>query len=428
MENYEDGLISTILTFPDEHAKIFSRIRPEYFREGSRNRKVYKVLSNLHDEFKPNTISNEAIIRELNSLLSNDGLGWEFWIKYFSDEVPPAVDVDFHMKRVITEYNRRRIREITNAVNKRIENGDSNESISAYTKFELENLETENLKGGPQCFYDIAADCIDQVQNVPDKTSLIGIQTGFLDLDRSIIGLRPTDFIIIAGRPSMGKTTLATNISMNAAKSGKVGLIFSLEMSAYRLGLRMIASDTSTNLYELSRGEVRDYSKINNISDGLNNLYVDFSTNLTAMDLQNRVREFTETKHIDFIMVDYLQKLRFTSKQRRDLEVGDAALLFKNLAKDYGLPVILLSQLSRANEKMGSDVRKPRLSDLRESGAIEEHADIVLFLHREEVYNPNEPKHLNKADLIIAKNRDGETGFVTLTFLKHLNRFENYTG
>jgi replicative DNA helicase len=198
-------------------------------------------------------------------------------------------------------------------------------------------------------------------------------------------------------------------------------------MNQYRLGLRMISSETGTNLYELSRGQVKDYSQIQNISSGLKNIFIDFDVNLSCHEIISRIRQFSETKSIEFIVLDYLQKLKFSKKERHDLAVAEATGTFKNAAKEFNVPFVLLSQLSRSNEKEGKAVRMPRLSDLRDSGSIEQDADIVTFIHRQEVYEPDKEKLKNLAELLIAKNRDGDIGKIKLTFRKEINRFENYT-
>ena len=221
-KDYEDGILNAVLSFPDEHAKIFNRVKPEHFIPGGFNRKAYAVLTKLHNEFKPAFVSNEAIITELCELLKSENKDWGFWVKQLTTEAPLPADIDFYINRMIKNYNTRRISEITNVIEKRLQQGESSESITAYTKREFECLETENIDGGPINFHDIAADCIDILES-GDNDSLTGIKTLFTDLDALILGMRPGDLIVIAGRPSMGKTTLATNISLNVLSFLVVG-------------------------------------------------------------------------------------------------------------------------------------------------------------------------------------------------------------
>ena len=423
-KDFEDGILNAIFSFPDEHPHIFSRLSKDHFGHPL-NQKVFSVIRGLYDQHKPERLSNGALVAEINSLLKNEQKDWSFWVDHLLVDSPLPADIDFYISRIIRNYNKRRMLEISNAATKRVEKGDTVDSVVSFTKHEIDNLESETTGGGPVCFTDVAIDCIELLQE-GDFEALTGIKTGFTTLDDYILGLRAGDLVIIAGRPGMGKTTLATNISINAAKQGRIGLIFSLEMNPNRLGLRMLASETDTNLYALSKGIVHDWKKINNVSGTLQNLFIDFTTGLSHQEVISRIHEFQDTSRLDFIMLDYLQKLRFPKSERRDIVVGDATGAFKNIAKDLDIPFILLSQLSRANEKDGKKPRKPRLSDLKDSGSIEQDADIVIMIHRDEVYDPENEKVKNIAQLALSKNRDGEQKNFRLTFRKEINRFENY--
>lgn len=424
LKYYEDGIINAALILPEQRPQIFNNLHSDHFEPGGMNRQVYGVMEKLYEEFRPEPFSNQAVIADVCNLLKQNNFDWKFWIEQLMMEAPIPTDVEFYIRRIKQYYNKRRLVEISNAANKRIEKGENTETIAAFVRSEYEKLESEKVNCGPVSFFDVAADCIEKLES-SNFDDLTGIKTGYSLLDKYILGMRPGDLIVLAGRPSHGKTTLATNIAINAAKSGYCGLIFSLEMGQYRLGLRMISSETETNLYQLSRGEVSDYRQITKISSGLKNIYIDFDVNLTCYDVVSRIREFSQTTHPHFIMLDYLQKLRFPSRERHDLSVAEATLAFKNAAKEFGLPFVLLSQLSRANEKDGKAVRRPRLSDLRDSGSIEQDADIVVFIHRQELYEPEKIKYQNIAELFLAKNRDGDTGKIELTFRKQINRFEN---
>ena len=420
--NYEDGIINALFSFPKDHPKILNHLKIEHFHQGT-NRKIFAIFKALYNQHKPDMISNEAIIATLNEFLTEQNTNWNFWVDQFTREAPLPPDVDYYMGKILAAFNKRFMSEITYAAEKRLEKGQSADQVKSYLQKEIDRIGSDNLAGSPITADIIAADVISAIQDGNQRDS-VGISTGFIDLDNLTLGLRGGDLFVIAGRPGMGKTTLAMNISLNVAHQSRTGLIFSLEMSKNRLGLRMVASETECNLYEISRGNVSDWNQINSISGQLCNLHIDFSTALTHGDIVSRIHEFVDTQAIDFVMIDYLQKLRFEKSERHDLAVGDATLAFKNVAKDLDIPVILLSQLSRANEKDGSKVREPRLSDLRDSGSIEQDADIVLMLHRPEVYSSGVSS--NKATVLVRKNRDGDTGKFELTFRKNINRFENF--
>jgi len=422
-KDYEDGIINAILSFPEDHSKIFNRLQQVHF-SAPLNCKAFGVLKRLYEQNKPDIVSITAIVSELCTLLKDQGTDWRWWTAHLMQEAPLPADIDFYINRIIRNYNKRRIVEITNASTKRIENGESAESVVQFTKTEMDNLDQESSAGGPVNFFDVAATCIDGLEN--SDHSLPGIETGFTDFDNKILGMRPGDLIVIAGRPGQGKTTWATNICINAAKRGRTGLIFSIEMSQYRLGLRIIASETGCDLNQLSRGIVNDWHEVCEIGGQLQNIYIDFTTDLSYADVVTRIKEFSDTTHLDFIMLDYLQKMRFPGTDRHDIKVGSATGAFKNIAKELDIPFILISQLSRASEKDGRKVRPPRMSDLKDSGSIEQDADVIALIHRKEVYQPNDAEAENIADIGLAKNRDGETGIFKLTFRKNINRFENY--
>ena len=417
-QGYEDAIINCAFSLPEYHPNIFKNLKPVHFRPGL-NRKVFAILQGLYNQHKENHISNNAIITELNRFLKDEKKDWNFWVRHLMSEAPLPTDIDFYVKKIVSLYNKRYLFEINRMAQERIEEGDSNEEVAEYIKSSLENMEKtddSNIVSGFELISDVN-DCLDE----GNDRLLCGIPTGYSSLDKHILGLRRGDLIVLAGRPSMGKTTLMMNVSSNAAKQGYRGLMFSMEMAQYRLGLRLLASLTKIDLNKLSKCQC-DVMDRNKIPDYINNLLFEFSTGLTCFNVESVISKVVENHHIDFIALDYLQKLKFPGKIRHDLEVGNATTLFKNIAKEYDLPFILLSQLSRSNVKDSKTIRKPRLSDLRDSGMIENDADIVLMIHRDDVYEETEN---NLAEIDIAKNRDGDTGVFELYFNKRINRFEN---
>jgi replicative DNA helicase len=252
---------------------------------------------------------------------------------------------------------------------------------------------------------------------------LLGIPTGLTDLDKFLSGLVPGDLVVVAARPSMGKTALATGIAMNAAKSGHPCLFFSLEMPKDQLLLRMVAQHTGVNLHNLRTGSLGG-NEWSEALAGMQTIYdlpfwIDERSGITVLDICHQARKVKP----DVVFIDYLQLLKPVKREeRRDLEIAAITLALKGLAKEQKIPVVLLAQLNRQVENRG--IKKPMLSDLRESGAIEQDADVVLFPYREEVYEPK-PNNANVAEVIIAKHRNGETGSVRVTFLKHCTSFRN---
>jgi len=269
-------------------------------------------------------------------------------------------------------------------------------------------------------------DRLDALHQSPGQ--LTGVTTGFTELDRMTTGLQPGDLIVIAGRPSMGKTTLAVNIAENAAIGrGVPAAIFSMEMASEQLTLRMISSLGRVNQGHLRTGQCsdEDWSRINGAIAQLSEapLYIDETPALTPTEVRARARRLKRERGLGLIVVDYLQLMQVSgTKENRATEISEISRGLKALAKELAVPVIALSQLNRSVEQRTE--KKPVMSDLRESGAIEQDADVIMMIYREEVYEPNTTRK-GIADVIIAKQRNGPVGEVHLTFLGEYTRFEN---
>lgn len=259
-----------------------------------------------------------------------------------------------------------------------------------------------------------------------------GVSTGFTDLDRLLAGLQKSDLLILAGRPAMGKTSLVMNMVANAALEHQVPVaVFSLEMSKEQLTTRMLASTARVDAQGLRTGKIRDedYHKLTHAAQELSQapIYIDDSPSLSIMSLRAKARRLKREKGIGLLIVDYLQLMQGENTQEnRVQEISQISRGLKGLAKELDIPVLALSQLSRKVEERPN--KKPILSDLRESGSIEQDADIVMFVYREEVYKENDPSLAGLAELIIAKQRNGPTGTVRLTFQKQYTRFDNHAG
>jgi replicative DNA helicase len=272
-------------------------------------------------------------------------------------------------------------------------------------------------------------DKIDEWHSNPDK--LRGVATGFLDFDRKTGGLRGGDLVIVAGRPSMGKTTLAINMAENVALDPNVKgsvLIFSMEMPSEQLLTRMLSSVGGVPLHDIRSGRIsdQDWARISSATSQLQEarIYIDETPGLTPTELRARARRVKREHGLDMIVVDYLQLMQVAgTKENRATEISEISRGLKALAKELSVPVIALSQLNRSVEQRES--KKPVMSDLRESGAIEQDADMILFIYREEVYDKNTPRK-GEADIDLAKHRNGETGHFVLTFQGQYTRFQNF--
>jgi replicative DNA helicase len=273
---------------------------------------------------------------------------------------------------------------------------------------------------------------IDYLHSQDNPSDVTGVPSGFVDVDRKTAGLQPGDLIIVAGRPSMGKTAFALNIAEHVALHPSVGLpvaIFSMEMSASQLAMRMLSSMARVDQTKLRTGRL-DNEEWANLTDAIGKLneariHVDETAALNALELRARARRMKrEYGKLGLVVVDYLQLMSATSQgENRATEISEISRSLKALAKELDVPVIALSQLSRAVEQRND--RRPLMSDLRESGAIEQDADVILFIYREEVYAPEKEEARGRAEVIIGKQRNGPIGTIALTFMGQFTRFAN---
>jgi replicative DNA helicase len=272
-------------------------------------------------------------------------------------------------------------------------------------------------------------DKIDEWHSNPD--GMRGVATGFIDFDKKTGGLRGGDLVIVAGRPSMGKTTLAINMAENVALDPNVKgsvLIFSMEMPSEQLMTRMLSSVGGVPMQDIRSGRIsdQDWVRITSATSQLAEarLFIDETPGLTPTELRARSRRIKREHGLDMVVVDYLQLMQVAgTKENRATEISEISRGLKALAKELNVPVIALSQLNRSVEQREN--KKPVMSDLRESGAIEQDADMILFIYREEVYDKNTPRK-GEADIDLAKHRNGETGYFTLTFQGQFTRFQNF--
>jgi replicative DNA helicase len=272
---------------------------------------------------------------------------------------------------------------------------------------------------------------IEELYSRDNPSEVTGIETGFADLDRETAGLQPGDLVIVAGRPSMGKSALAVNMGEHVALHLKLPVaIFSMEMGAHQLALRMIASTGRLNSQNLRTGRLQpdDWNRLSSAIGRLNDapILIDETPALTAMEVRSRARRIAKLYNgkLGLIIVDYLQLMQATAVgENRATEISEISRSLKALAKELHVPVVALSQLNRGLEQRPN--KRPVMSDLRESGAIEQDADVILFIYRDEVYNPD-TQDKGVAEIIIGKQRNGPIGTVRLTFLGEFTRFESY--
>ena len=363
-----------------------------------------------------------------------DDVGGPAYIAALVDGVPRSTNVA-HYARIIKE--KATLRNLIFASNKILASAydgeDDAEMILDQAEHAIFAIADDKVSDGFVSMRDLAQTSLDTIEQLQSKKELItGVPTGFVDLDEMTSGLQKGDLIIVAARPSMGKTSLVMNIAQHVGtKTDMTVGVFSLEMSKEQLFLRMLTSEARIDAHRLRGGFLgeRDWGKLSQAIGTLSEakIFIDDTASIGVLEMRAKCRRLASQYGLHLIIIDYVQLMQGRGKfENRTLELASISRSLKGLAKELAVPVILLSQLSRAPEARSD--HRPQLSDLRESGALEQDADVVAFIYREEQYvdkNNPPPEALGTAEIIIGKQRNGPTGVVKLAFLKEYTRFEN---
>jgi replicative DNA helicase len=398
-----------------------------------RHRKIYRAIVRLFDDSQqPDLITLTDALSRVGELDAAGGIPYVSSIFEFASS---TANVAQHVKLVMEKFRLRRlIHEAHGIIQEAHAEREGADDILDQAEARIFAIGEYRTSSGFKALSDLVHPTMEHVHELSNRHEHVtGVPTGFTDLDEKTAGLQKSDLIIIAGRPGMGKTSFALNLAENAATQFQKSVgIFSLEMSSDQLVQRLLASQARVDVSKLRRGYLtdRDWKGLATAAGYLNvaRIFIDESPGLTVLDVRTRARRLKAEHGLDLLMIDYLQLMRGVGKsENRVQEVSQMTRSLKGLAKELNIPIVVLSQLSRATEATERRSKIPQLSDLRESGAIEQDADIVLFIYREEMYKPEVEELKNKAQVIIAKHRNGPTGLVNLTFLKESTRFENFT-
>ncbi len=425
----EESIISAILIDNNMLLDVIEILAPEDFYRTA-HQKIYTAIIDLFDKTEP--IDLVTLTNRLKEKGQLEEIGGASYLSRLVDTVPLAVNAPHYAKIVHDKASLRRLIEKANAIVKRCfkEEGKADEVIDFAESAIFEITENKSQ----QAFYPISKIIpgnIDSLEEIQGNRSLVtGVPTGFSQLDNLTSGFQNSDLIILAARPSMGKTALALNIARHAAVDAGIPVaIFSLEMSKEQLSLRMLCSEARMDSSRLRGGfiSMEDWGRLTDAASILTQspIFIDDSASLTAMEIRAKARRLKMDKNIGLIVIDYLQLMQGRAgAERRDLEISEISRSLKALAKELKLPVLALSQLNRMLEQRTD--KRPRLSDLRESGALEQDADVVAFIYRDEVYNKEEDNpSRGTAEILLSKQRNGPTGDVHLAFLNAFTRFEN---
>ena len=424
----EQAVLGSMLTDKDATIAAIEVLKEDdFYRED--NKLIYRAILNLYNRAEPVDII--TLKSELTSMGKFDAVGGLEYLADLPEKVPTTANVERYIKIV---EEKAILRNLIKTANEIISLGyDPTEEVenimdSAEKKI-FDIMQSKNQKGYSP-IKDVLVDTFSQLEVLYNqKQHITGVPTGFADLDYKTAGLHGSDLILLAARPAMGKTAFALNIATNAAVRAKVPVaIFSLEMSKEQLVNRVLCGEAMVDSNKVRTGKLdeQDWAKLASALGPLSEseIYIDDTPGISVMEIRAKCRKLKREKNIGLVVIDYLQLIQGSNKRggSREQEISEISRSLKILAKEINVPVIALSQLSRAPEQRPD--HRPMLSDLRESGAIEQDADIVMFLYRDDYYNEDSDKK-NIAEVILAKHRAGSTGTVELLWLGSYTKFVN---
>ncbi len=425
----ERSVLGAILVHNDAFNLAVQVIVPDdFYRDG--HRRIFERMIDLNE--RNQAIDFVTLKEELSRAGELDDVGGPSYVAGLADGVPRATNVEYYA-RIVKEKST--LRNLIFAANKILGNAYEAEQESDLILDEAESaifaVADDRLKAGFVQMRDLVRDSFPRIEQMFEQKRLItGVPTGFIDFDEMTRGLQGGDLVIVAARPSMGKTSLVLNISQHVAvQSGHSVGFFSLEMSKESLFLRLLTSEAQIDSHRLMSGAIgqKDYGRISHALETLNSmqLFIDDTANIGVLEMRAKSRRLQAEHGLSMLVVDYIQLMSGRGRfENRTLELASISRSLKGLAKELNVPIVVLSQLSRAPEARAD--HRPQLSDLRESGALEQDADVVVLIYRDDVYNkdPNNPD-AGTAELILAKQRNGPTGVVRLAFLREQTRFAN---
>ncbi|MDQ3314322.1 MAG: replicative DNA helicase [Verrucomicrobiota bacterium] len=430
----EQGVLGSMLISPQETiAECVEKISEQYFYVPA-HQTIYSYLVELWNASQAiDLITFTQVLRDRNVL---DAVGGAAFVTSLFTFVPTAANIAYYLEIVREKFILRQIiAAATESVRRAYDEQDEVNNLLDEVEAKILAVGEDRFKGEMPGMKEQVMGALESIEQLWERRGgITGISTGFTELDRMTNGMHEAEMIVIAARPSMGKTALAMNIAEHVAISSKLPVaVFSLEMSSQQLVQRLLCSRARVNLQKVREGFLaeRDFPSLTAAASKLAEaeIYIDDSAGLNILELRAKARRLKLQKKIKLIVVDYLQLLRSTTRRAQDnrqLEISEISAGLKGLAKELKVPIIVLSQLNRQPEARSGG--KPRLSDLRESGSIEQDADLVGLLVRPELYEEDEEARAEKAgesELIIAKQRNGPVGEVPLTFLKEFTRFED---
>ncbi len=423
----EQAVLGAIFIEPESLTVASEFLIPEDFYRSS-HQKIFSAMLKLSDQGK--AIDVVTVTEELIATEQLENIGGVSYLMELANAVPTAANVEYYA-RIVEEKSllRRLIRTATEIAQEGYSREDEVESLLSEAEKKIMEVSGRKSAGSFISIKDVLVEAYDNIEKLANRQGdITGIPTGFTELDRMTAGFQRNDLIIVAARPSVGKTAFALNIAQNVAtKTDEVVAIFSLEMGAEQLVMRMLSSEGNINAQNLRTGDLsdEDWKKLTMAMGSLSNaqIYIDDTPGIRIAEMRAKCRRLKQERGLGMILIDYLQLIQGDGKaDNRQQEVSEISRSLKALARELEVPVIALSQLSRSVEQRQD--KRPMMSDIRESGSIEQDADIVAFLYRDDYYD-KETENKNIIEIIIAKQRNGPVGTVQLAFAKEYSKFVN---
>lgn len=425
-EESERAVLAGVLLDPSRLPAVSERLTAgDFYSE--RHRTLYQVMIDL--QLADMEIDLRTVQARLEQQERLESVGGVAYLASLDLDLPDLARLDTYVELIKERSVRRRLIDACGQITRMSLDGgvEAAEALDQAEKVVLE-LGEEAIRRGFVPLQEVFHTTLAELEEKPDRV-LAGVSTGYVDLDKITLGFHPGNLVILAARPGVGKTSLALNIAQHVAlREDKSVGIFSLEMSREELALRILSAEANVEFHRLRSGHLSQthWSRLLKSVKGMTgkSLYIDDTANPSLLEVASKTRRLKAEKGLDLVVIDYLQLMEAGGRyENRNLEISAITRHFKQLAKELAIPVLCLSQLSRRPEQRGKDHR-PQLSDLRESGSIEQDADLVMFIYRDDMYN-DESEHPGEAELILSKHRNGQTGTVNLVFLGEMTKFCN---
>lgn len=423
----EQAVLGAVLLENTALMKALEHISSEDFYRES-HRKIFGAMLDLFE--KDEAIDLVTLTDHLTRRGELDAVGGQSYLAELASMVPTAANVRYHAK-IVSEKALLRylLRSSTDIAGRVYEDSSMADELLDFAEKSIFEISDKRIKGSFVNLREVIKDSFKMIEDLYDKKEAItGVPSGFKDLDQLTTGFQKGDLIVVGGRPSMGKTAFALNLAQHVGIELREPVaVFSLEMSKRQLAMRMLCSEAMVDSNNVRKGFIgkADWHKLTSAAGRLSeaNIYIDDSSAINVLEMRAKARRLKmEHGGLSLVIVDYMQLMQGRgSFERREQEISDISRSLKALAKEIDVPVIALSQLNRGVE-LRTD-KRPSLADLRESGAIEQDADVIIFLYRDEVYNREDESNRGRAEIIISKQRNGPTGTVKLSFLNHCTKF-----